>query len=793
MKSEKINIAIAHSAGSRSWKNKTITWEKLAEKLCTDYKTNETFTQYKAASKAERGKIKDNGGFVGGYLRGGRRKRENVLHRQVLTLDLDYAPLDFWEDYTLIFGNEAVLHSTHSHSEENPRFRLVIPLSREVTPDEYTAIARQVAGYLDIEYFDDTTFETHRLMFWPSTSKDVELYWKRQKGDWLDADEILDSYVDWTDSTAWPMSERVNKRFENLAGKQQDPETKRGVLGAFCRAYSIQEVIEAYLSEVYIEGVDGRYTFAQGSTSSGLVVYDDKFAYSHHGTDPCGGKLCNAFDLVRIHKFAHLDPDNSKAIAKSKSFKAMEDLAREDKRVKATIAKERILDAQYDFAGFQPETLEEQEEVDLKWAESLEVDARGKYLSNSHNLNLIFKNDPVFKDAFKFNRFDNRRYLVKSTPWRTIDKPEHMRNVDYSGVRNYLDFFYQITGKDKIEDALALVFEKYSFHPIRNYLNSLEWDGEKRIDTFLVDYYGAEKTLYTKEAIRKPLAAAVARVFEPGIKFDLVLVLVGDQGTGKSTLVDKLGKDWSTDTFVSVKGKESFEQLQGSWLVEIPELSALRKADNEATKHYITKREDKFRPAFGSTVEIYKRQCVFFGNVNDRNFLNDPTGNRRFLPVDVRPRKVKKVIHDITEAEIDQIWAEAVEIYRAGEKLYMSGEAHAAARAQQQEHSAVDERKGIIQNYLDKDLPETWNELGLPARREFLRGELLTEKVELKQREFVCIAEIWCECLELEKKNMDRYKTRSINDLMRHIEGWEFVNSTKNFKLYGKQKYYRRK
>ena len=780
-----LNIASGMCANSRTWKNKKILWSELVKKLTKDHRTNELFSQYQAASREERGKIKDVGGFVGGYLRGGRRKQQNVLNRQLLTLDLDYAPLDFWEDFTLQFGNSAVLHSTHSHTEDKPRFRLVIPLNREVTPDEYVAISRRIAGFLGIEYFDNTTFEVHRLMFWPSTSKDKKLYSEFQDGVWLDADEILDSYVDWSDSTAWPTSKKVEENLRIQTGKQQDPELKRGVVGAFCRSYTISEAIETYLSDIYKRGTEGRYTYVNGSTSNGLVVYDEKFAFSHHGTDPCSGKLCNVFDLIRIHKFGHLDPDNSKAKSKSKSFTAMEDLSKTDKEVRATIARERIKETNYEF---RKEFIEEEESINLKWAEDLEVDSRGKYLSNANNLNLIFKNDPVFKGAFKFNKFDNKRYLFKSSPWRDIEQPEPIRNVDYSGIRNYLDGVYQIIGKDKIEDALALQFENHSFHPIKDYLNSLSWDGKPRLENVLIDYYGVEDSLYTREAIRKPFVAATARVFEPGKKFDLVLVLVGDQGTGKSTLVDKFGKSWSSDTFMTVKGKEAFEQLQGSWLIEIPELAALRKSDAEATKHYITKREDKFRPAFGKTVELYKRQCVFFGNVNDRNFLNDPTGNRRFIPVDVRKEHVTKDIHTIQDIEIDQIWAEAFALYKKGEKLYMSEAAHEAAKEHQKEHSAVDERKGIIQNYLDHLLPESWDELGLIGRREYLSGEISTKGT--KKRQFVCIAEIWCECLELEKKNMDRYKTRQLNDIMRHMDGWRFVNSTKNFRLYGKQKYY---
>ena len=166
------------------------------------------------------------------------------------------------------------------------------------------------------------------------------------------------------------------------------------------------------------------------------------------------------------------------------------------------------------------------------------------------------------------------------------------------------------------------------------------------------------------------MAAAVARVFEPGIKFDTALILVGEQGTYKSTFVKKLGMEWFSDTFTTVQGKESFEQIQGAWLIEMAELSGLKKAEVESIKHYISKREDMFRPAYGRTVETYKRQCVFFGTTNNKDFLRDPTGNRRFMPIDVRPEYATKSVNDdLTQDEVNQIWAEAYQLYLAKEPL----------------------------------------------------------------------------------------------------------------------------
>lgn len=789
--SSTIQIATGRTVRSKVWKNTSLTWKELVGKLKEATKTNETIKDYHAANRDERGKIKDVGGYVGGYLRAGRRKPENVVYRQLITLDLDYAHLDVWDDLTLMFSNAAVLHITHSHTIENPKYRLIMPVDREVTPDEYVAISRRIAGDLGIEYFDNTGFQPYRLMFWPSVPKDLEYYCESQEGPWLNADEILASYIDWTDSTLYPTSSDYEDTVKKAVEKQQDPETKTGIIGAFCRSYSIPEAIEELLGDHYKEAGGGRYSYINGSTSGGLVVYEDKFAYSHHGTDPISGQLCNVFDLVRTHLFGILDDGSSAPTSKRPSFKAMEEFCRKDSKVKRTIAAESLNSSRYDFADdWEPEEVEATQES-LEWAEELEIDGRGKYLSSAFNLNLIFTNDQRLKMAFKFDMFNGKRYVVKSLPWRKIKKPEPIKNVDYSGVRNYIETIYNIVGTSKIEDAVALEFERRAYHPVQDYLTALDWDEKPRIDTLLIDYFGAEDNAYTREAIRTMLVAAVSRIFRAGCKFDLVLTLVGEQGDGKSTFISKLGGSWFSDSFSTLHGKDAFEQLQGAWLIEMAELSGLRKADIEAIKHFITKQEDTYRPAYARSVETFPRQCVFFGTTNKRAFLSDPTGNRRFMPIDTDMRKATKVVWDMAQEEVNQIWAEAMELYSMGEPLYLSGESEAIAKKEQRRHRETDERIGIIDKYLDTLLPESWEVLDISGRRMFLDAENEVKGTVL--RNYVCVAEIWAECLNKSPEDMDRYKTRELNDILRSLEDWEQLKSTKNFKIYGKQRYYARK
>lgn len=784
-----LSIAIGLSVASKVWKNTKITWSALVQKLSEPVVTAETYKQFMHATKDEQSKIKDVGGFVGGFLTNGRRDKSNVLYRQLIALDIDFSHENIWWDFTMLFDCAAAIHSTHKSCAEKPRHRLIIPLDREVSQEEYQAIARKVAGDLNIDLFDQSTFDVNRLMFWPSISSDAEYYFEYQDGPFLEADYILGLYNDWHDTSEWPTATDSSDIIRQAIKKQEDPENKKGIVGLFCRTYTIQEAIATFLSDVYEPAGEDRYTYINGSTAAGLIVYDDKFAYSHHGTDPAGGRLCNAFDLVRIHKYGHLDTGKEKNEQDKKSFKAMEEFATKDSQTKKHIAEEKLAEAKFEFA----EDVElSEEEQDNSWTSELTVNTKGEYENSANNLNIIFQFDPFLKNAFKLNTFDNKRYVTKTLPWRKIDDVEPLRDVDYSGVRNYIECIYGIVSSQKVDDALALEIEKKKFHPIVNYIKSLQWDGTPRVNTLLIDYFGAEDNAYTRAAIRKMLCAAVTRVFHPGTKFDTALILVGPQATYKSTFVKKLGKNWFSDTFTTVQGKESFEQIQGAWLVEIAELSGLKKAEVETIKHYISKCEDSFRPAYGRTIETYKRQCVFFGTTNSKDFLRDPTGNRRFLPIDVRPEyATKNVAQELTEEEVDQVWAEAYEMYKQGESLYMTGEEDIIAKIEQHKHSEQDERKGIIEEYLNAKYPDNWSSMDLYDRRRWLEDPL--SQAGTIQKDFVCVAEIWCECLGKEKNDMSRYNTRDINDILRSLPEWEASTSTKNFSIYGKQKYYKRK
>lgn len=790
MSQELFNIATGANIDTKIWKNKKTTWSNLVKKLSKPIVTSETLKEYSEMARNERHSIKSVGAFVGGYIRNGRRKPENILSRRILTLDIDFGYESLVEAVKLVFEYAFVIHSTHSYSKITPKFRFIVPLDREVTSEEYLAVSRKIASYIDINTFDATSFQVNRFMFWPSISKDAEYIFHENKGPFIKVDDVLNSYQDWTDVAQWPTTDKENKLLTVRKSKQEDPRNKKGIVGAFCRAYSITQVIEKYLPDIYelADEETGRYTYLKGSTSAGVLIYEDLFSYSHHNTDPAGGRLCNAFDLVRLSKFGHLDNTIDLADSKAKSYKMAEELALMDESVRILIAKETLTNTTYDFAEEYEDNSADLSEDDLQWTKGLEIDSKGVYKSTASNINLILSRDKRLVGCFKLNIFDNRQYVMRSLPWRLIKQPEVVKNVDYSGLRNYLETVYNIVSSFKIDDALALVFDRNSFHPIRDYLNSVKWDGQERVENLLIDYLGAEDNLYSKQAIRKTLVGAVARAFVPGIKFELVLTLVGEEGIGKSTLGAKLGRQWFSDSFNTIQGQQSFEQLQGAWIMEIPELSAMKKAEVETIKHYISKTEDTYRPAYGRVVETFKRSCIFIGTTNESTFLASTTGNRRFLPVDVNTENATKSIFTIPIEEVDQIWAEATCYYNLGENLYLSKEATELARIEQLEHTNLDGRIGMVQEFLAKKITKDWNTKGLYERREFY-DDPLAPKGSIKRTE-VCALEIWCELFGNSKKDFNRYKSRDINSMLRTIPGWKESKKVKRFSIYGTQRFF---
>lgn len=774
-----LHIAIGKSRKTKTWRNVRMTWDDLVERLSTTTRTPETFKEYCSYGKDKQADIKDRGGFVGGYLTDGQRHPANVKFRQLLTLDIDFANADFWDDLRLFYSCAAVLHSTHKHSKTAPRYRLIVPLSRQCSYEEYEAIGRKLADSFNIELFDPTTFQPERLMYWPTTSSDAEYYFKMQRGKPLDVDKILAEYVDYTDMSEWPRPDADFDAVRRSIKFQGDPLEKPGVIGAFNRAFPISRAIEEFELPYEATAFDDRYTYTEGTTAGGAVAYDDKFLYSHHSTDPVHNVLCNAFDLVRLHKFGNEDDGlQDKPVHKRKSYEMMCEHAATYNEVVRQIARRKL--PEEDFA----------DSIDDNWLGDLDVNYKtGAYKNTIPNFYMILSNDPKLKGRFRTNLFTNRCEIKCPVPWDGDDRNRYFKDEDKAALFHYLENVYGLYHATKAASALEMVFGRDEYHPIREYLESLEWDGIKRIDRLLIDYMGAPDTRFVRLATRKTLVAAVARIMVPGIKFDYVLTQIGKEGIKKSRIFDLLAKSWFSDSFAGVEGQKAVEALQGSWIIEIGEMDAVKRSEMTAVKHFITKRVDRFRVSYGEYVDDFPRQCIFVATTNERNPLRENNGNRRFWPVDVNGMGAK----DVEEMPIDQLWAEAKAYYDHGEKLYFDADMEDDAFEAQRKHTETDDRQGIIHEFLKLRLPADWDTRDINRRRQFIHGrDELSEEGTVK-RVCVCVAEIYTELFNGQPKDMNTYNTKAIHQILGDIPGWEKATSARYFPIYGKQRAYQMK
>lgn len=782
-----VTIAVGESRRSTQWKNKEVLWSQLVERLSIPTKTPETVDEYRGFAKSKRDEIKDVGGFVGGVLKGGRRKADAITQRRLLTLDLDEVPADAdpWDTVILVLGCAAVLYSTHSHRPDAPRLRLVMPLSRPVSPEEYSAIARKVAQDIGIDMCDDTTYEPHRLMYWPSASINAEYRYEVEDGPWLNADEQLARYVDWHDPSEWPISSRRAEALHRLASHQESPLEKNGIVGAFCRVYDIHDAIEHFLPDTYEKYDDNRYTYKGGSTSGGLVLYDNGiFAYSHHGTDPASGKLCNAFDLVRIHLYGNLDDDTSPGTPSHKmpSFMKLQDEAMQIPEVREELAKanfERLKDRFDD------------PDEDYDWVGQLTCNKNGKFDNTINNVQLIMEHDAGLRGKYFYDTFKERMTVCGDLPWcKLADRmTTTWTDTDDAGLRNFLEIKYEIVNTMKIGDAVLLAMQSCMRHPVREYLLSLKWDGVARADTIFIDYLGAEDTEYTRTVTRKALIGAVARIMQPGCKHDHILVLVGPQGCRKSTTLAKLGKSWFSDSFYTVQGKEAYEQIQGFWLIEMGEMAATRKAELESIKQFVSKQSDSYRAAYAKRTQEHPRQCAFFGTTNDDEFLRDATGGRRFWPVTVTD-KGRETGDYFTAEIVDQVWAEIVMRYSAGENWYLdNAKIEAVARQIQDAHTEMNGKQGLLEQFVERLLPKDWATRNLSQRLAYWNDGFDDEKqAGTERRKAICALEIHCELFGGTVKDYTPQKTREYNAMLKRLPGWKARSRINYGEIYGQQR-----
>lgn len=333
----------------------------------------------------------------------------------------------------------------------------------------YLALTRLLAKEWGIDCVDSCSYRAHQLMYWPTTPSNGDYVFERFDGAWLNPDAFLSAHPGWRDVNLLPTSSRESTLIDRQRKQQADPLAKPGIVGAFCRTYSIEEAIDAFLSDVYQpSAMAGRYDYVPADSSAGVVLYDGKFAYSHHATDPACGQLLSAFDLVRIHKFRDLDDKASADTAHSKlpSYKAMCDFAVQDGAVKGTLANERMEQATAEFEN--PD----------EWQKLLELDKQGHVKDTLTNIANIVRYDPSLQNIV-FNELTCMLDVIGLLPWRQV-KPG-WGDADLACAKVYFEQVYGIWSPTKFKDALiAVVSSERVYHPIKQYFDTLQWDGTER-------------------------------------------------------------------------------------------------------------------------------------------------------------------------------------------------------------------------------------------------------------------------------------------------------------------------
>lgn len=771
--SREISICTGASRHTKEWLNTKIQWSTFVNKLRNPLRSTETLEEYEKLSKDRQGVLKDVGGYVGGEFKGNHRTAQELKSRDILSIDLDNIPAN--ETDTIIKkvrsgGCAAVIHSTRSHRPDKPRLRIIILLNRSITPEEYEPVTRIVANKLGIiKHCDITTFQAARLMYFPSCSSDSQYIFEVIDAPLLCATSLLNDFGDWRSQAALPALADEKIHYINQAKRQASPSTKEGIVGAFCRTYDIDTAILTHLQHVYTEAGEDRYTYIQGSTSGGAIVYGDReFLFSHHATDPCCGRLVNAFDLVRLHLFSDLDSKTEIDTPEHKtlSYAAMIQKAQTDEKVCALLHSERIERVKNVFST---------SENDDEWAKRLNYKKDGGLKSTVDNILTILAHDISLKDKIALDEFTAKLVVKGNLPWKQSDEIRTWEDLDDAGLYHFLETAYQIANQSNMSRAITLTASRNRYNSVEEYLTKLEWDKTPRVATLLIDYFGAENNSYTKDIMLIALPNAVARAIKGGTKYDQVPILIGAQGVGKSTFLAKLGREWFNDSLQTFEGKEAYELIQGSWIVELPELVAFGRTETNKIKQFLSKTKDNFRAAYAKNVQESPRRCVFFGTTNNTEFLRDPTGERRFWTVELGINKpIKSVFKDLTTDEVNQIWAEAYEIYKTGKYANdMRGESARIARESQKAHKEIDPWHEEVTTYLEEPKPENWESMSLEMKRMFIRGSV---KIEAPLNYFVNRAracDIFTICFNKPVSDMSNKESRRINDIVRQLPNWE--------------------
>lgn len=740
-----LDLSVAPSVSSRRWEAATLTWERLVDR----------------AHNPE--SVKDCGGYVAGRLKGTARKKGQVEYRSAVTLDADAAS-ETLPAVVAGLGLRALVHSTYSHTRAHPRYRVIFPIMGPgLSEEEYPRVARGLMEALGEAQFDPGSTQPERLMFWPATANPDEYEVVECQGETATAQGLL---RDFGGLQATP---------DHKAGPKRDPKELPGVAGAFNRVYDMaRAVAEFHLPYDPVEGEPNRWHYTPAESEGGVIVYPDGYVFSNHASDPAYGRALSMFDLVALHVYGGEDraagvPQSTAPADRPSIQRAMREFAARPEIVTELVGADFADDETGEDSAALPE-----------WVLGLHLHPKtGKPLDDVHNWDLLMRHDLVLR-ALARNEMDLTTVTRRPFPWRTVEagKDDALTNADRAQISAHLQRAYNMPrpAQEQLNGVIDMVAQDNAFHPVVEYLEGLEWDGVSRIETYLPGAADA----YTRRVARLVAVQAVARALDPGVKVDNCLILTGRQGLGKSWFVETMARGW-TCTLGPIEGsglRDTVMAMTRSWVTVADEGFAMKKADAEALKQFVTLTHDVIRlPYAREHVKLPRRQ-VIWGTTNDAVFLRAQEGNRRFLIVEVAE---KLDFGKYSDEYVNQVWAEAVHIWKTSKAqyglkdnpgLFLSASEEAAAESVRSMATEEDSMTGLIQAYLDTLVPENWVEMSPEERISWLRDEEQGIVSGTHPIDVVCSLEIWEIALGRERGKHSRVDILQITNALKQLPGW---------------------
>lgn len=816
---------------------------KLFSKTERTKETSEEYQEWKKHGDERALKCKDKGCFIAGISSENKRKAQNIISRNMVTLDLDNCPtniLDIIEDFSKELKKAFFVYSTHSHTKAKPRLRVIFPLNRDVSPEEYVAIAFQLGQKIGMDFLDATTFQVARVMYAPTTSLDGDFYSKTYNmfDEYVEPDDLLEEYFDYKDISQFqrPFYFEGKKAQRISRGVMANStKTKYAMVNNFNLTYSIKEAIDTFLPDIYTRESDDRYSYALGESKNGLNILNSQYAFSFHGSDPAQGKLLNAFDIVRIHKFGNMD--NADDFGRTKennlgSFKEMCSWIRTSlPNVMAndirTIESKKTLEKQIISSTPGLEIKEEKKEEisnNLALIDELFKDEKsGTIKKVAWNIYLIVEKDYRLKDLFFWDTIKHSVCFTRAPFWNSdIKKGDEVRDIDFSHIRKIICSPPYFLSNEKVsEDAVRTsAFKKRINYP-KQFLSELPlWDGKERIETIFCELFGVQDCAFVREASKKWFTALVARIMRPGIKFDSAIALLGAVGIGKSTWGKSLiavewngemkdidlAKHYFSDKALDLRNeRDTIDALRGNCVVELAEFDRyFTKYDKATLKSFLTNTVDKFIPRFGHGTEDVPRSFVYLATSNSMNPIKDPEDERRFWPFycGLKKNEIRIFNKKYWNKDIrDQVLAEALEYYNQDYNFAAPFEPYVQKQldALIETASLNDDYIGQIEEYVENEFPKNFLTYDFEDMRKFWRKGAEFPSYDKnnfrEKRDCFSIKEIWTVLLGNRKGDTPKqYQSKEIKADLTKL-GYEFQGSKrKRFGVeIGQQQYFIKK